>query len=90
MPSSHVIITEGMQFNKMFRTGEWKIFTGNELGALIGWWMLQTHKKRFPDIPLNKVYMIASTVSSMILQSMAKAELLLLKHKTKCIYRFHF
>ncbi|XP_066247940.1 phosphopentomutase isoform X2 [Euwallacea similis] len=55
-------------------TGEWKIFNGNELGTLFGWWLLECHKKKHPDIPLDKVYMVASTVSSMILSTMAKAE----------------
>lgn len=56
------------------KTGTWKIFTGNELGTLLGWWMLDVHKRKHPEIPLNKVYTIASTVSSMVLQTMAKAE----------------
>ncbi|CAG9760995.1 unnamed protein product [Ceutorhynchus assimilis] len=56
------------------KTGEWKIFSGNEIGTLMGWWLLQCHKRTHPEIPLNKVYMISSTVSSMILQTMAKAE----------------
>ncbi|XP_050305471.1 phosphopentomutase [Anthonomus grandis grandis] len=55
-------------------SGEWRIFNGNELGSLLGWWMLQSHKRTNPQIPLDKVYMISSTVSSMILQTMAKAE----------------
>ncbi|XP_074029309.1 phosphoglucomutase 2 [Leptinotarsa decemlineata] len=56
------------------QTGEWKVFTGNELGTLFGWWMLFCFKKRFPNEPLNNVYMISSTVSSMILKTMSKAE----------------
>ncbi|XP_076266031.1 phosphoglucomutase 2 [Rhynchophorus ferrugineus] len=55
-------------------TGEWKIFTGNELGTLFGWWILTCYRKNHPDRPLNKVYMIASTVSSMILKTMSKME----------------
>ncbi|XP_058805700.1 phosphopentomutase isoform X2 [Phymastichus coffea] len=56
------------------KDGEWYIFSGNELGALLGWWMLQTHKVRFPDVNLADTYMLASTVSSKILASMAKKE----------------
>ncbi|CAH1101312.1 unnamed protein product [Psylliodes chrysocephalus] len=55
-------------------TNKWKIFTGNELGALFAWWMLHSFKQNHPDIPLNKVYMISSTVSSMICKSMSKIE----------------
>lgn len=56
------------------RSGEWKIFNGNELGALFGWWLLRCHKKKNPNFPLDKVSMISSTVSSMILKTMAKTE----------------
>ncbi|XP_072388312.1 phosphopentomutase [Diabrotica undecimpunctata] len=56
------------------KTGEWRIFNGNETGALIGWWMLSSFKKRNPSYPLSKVYMLASTVSSMILNTMSKKQ----------------
>ncbi|CAG9815403.1 unnamed protein product [Phaedon cochleariae] len=56
------------------KSGEWKIFTGNELGALFGWWMLHCFRKKYPDEPLDRVYMISSTVSSMILRTMSKQE----------------
>ncbi|KAK7863518.1 hypothetical protein R5R35_004971 [Gryllus longicercus] len=54
--------------------GEWRVFTGNELGALLGWWTLFCHKKRSTNVPLKDVYMLSSTVSSKILQSMSKVE----------------
>lgn len=53
---------------------EWKVFNGNELGALIGWWMLYTYKQKNPGANLNNIYMISSTVSSMILRTMSKME----------------
>lgn len=53
---------------------EWKIFSGNELGALLGWWMMHMYKVRFPGNNLADACMMASTVSSKILQSMAKKE----------------
>ncbi|XP_043277545.1 glucose 1,6-bisphosphate synthase isoform X2 [Venturia canescens] len=53
---------------------EWHVLTGNELGALLGWWMLHTHRVRCPDADLADSYMLASTVSSKILASMAKKE----------------
>ncbi|KAG8303108.1 Phosphoglucomutase-2 [Homalodisca vitripennis] len=56
------------------RSGEWKVFTGNELGALLGWWSLYTYQRRNPDSDLSNVYMISSTVSSKILKTMAKQE----------------
>ncbi|KAL3269659.1 hypothetical protein HHI36_008721 [Cryptolaemus montrouzieri] len=56
------------------KTGKWKIFSGNELGALLGWWLFQCFKSNNPKVPLNNVYMISSTVSSMILKSFANKE----------------
>lgn len=51
----------------------WKIFTGNELGALLGWWVIHSYKtihgKTHP-----KLVLLSSTVSSAILKSMAKIE----------------
>nr|CAD7399459.1 unnamed protein product [Timema cristinae] len=51
----------------------WKVFTGNELGALLGWWSLHCFKNK-TNADLDNVYMLASTVSSKILKSMAVIE----------------
>ncbi|XP_056647881.1 phosphopentomutase [Diorhabda sublineata] len=56
------------------RTGNWKVFNGNETGTLLGWWILNSFKKKNPDLPLDKIYMLSSTVSSMILKTMSKKE----------------
>jgi len=53
-------------------TGEWKVFTGNELGSLLGWWMW--HRAEKNGVDPAKAVMIASTVSSKILQTMSKEE----------------
>ncbi|XP_066247719.1 phosphopentomutase-like [Euwallacea similis] len=53
-------------------TGNWRVFTGNELGALFGWWMLYCHQIRNPTEAMENIYMMSSTVSSMILKTMAK------------------
>ncbi|XP_025205584.1 phosphoglucomutase-2 isoform X2 [Melanaphis sacchari] len=51
----------------------WKIFTGNEVGALLGWWLIHSYKtlhgKTHP-----KLVIMSSTVSSAILKSMAEIE----------------
>ena len=57
-----------------FYSGEWHVFSGNELGALLGWWMIHTYQVIHPDVDLSKTYMLASTVSSKILASMGKKE----------------
>lgn len=54
--------------------GEWKVFSGNELGALLGWWSFYTYKTKTPDANMNNVYMLASTVSSKILRSISRVE----------------
>ena len=52
--------------------GEWKVFTGNELGALLGWWMYRQAVKCGLDI--GKSVMLSSSVSSKVLETMAKHE----------------
>ncbi|XP_031429719.1 glucose 1,6-bisphosphate synthase [Clupea harengus] len=53
----------------------WKVFTGNELAALLGWWMLYNWKETHPDpSDTEKVYMLATTVSSKILKAFAQME----------------
>lgn len=53
----------------------WKVFTGNELAALLGWWMLFNWKESHPDpAETERVYMLATTVSSKILKAFARLE----------------
>ncbi|KAF0769292.1 phosphoglucomutase-2 [Aphis craccivora] len=54
-------------------SNDWKIFTGNELGALLGWWVIHTYKKIYGKTN-PKLVVLSSTVSSAILKSMAKIE----------------
>ncbi|KAM8976168.1 glucose 1,6-bisphosphate synthase [Pelodytes ibericus] len=56
-------------------TGRWKVFTGNELATLLGWWMFfcwEKHCKERCDV--GDVYMLATTVSSSILRAIAAKE----------------
>uniref|UniRef100_A0A1A9WEI5 Phosphoglucomutase-2 n=1 Tax=Glossina brevipalpis TaxID=37001 RepID=A0A1A9WEI5_9MUSC len=55
-------------------TGIWKIFKGNELGALLGWWSITNYKALHPEVDMDKCYVIASTVSSKILLAIGKKE----------------
>ncbi|XP_008313686.1 glucose 1,6-bisphosphate synthase isoform X2 [Cynoglossus semilaevis] len=53
----------------------WKVFTGNELAALLGWWMFFNWKENHPSpADTQRVYMLATTVSSKILQTLANME----------------
>uniref|UniRef100_A0A8C3U073 Phosphoglucomutase 2 like 1 n=1 Tax=Catharus ustulatus TaxID=91951 RepID=A0A8C3U073_CATUS len=55
--------------------GCWKVFTGNELAALFGWWMFSCWKENCsPDADVRNVYMLATTVSSKILRAIALKE----------------
>ncbi|XP_078684749.1 phosphopentomutase-like [Branchiostoma floridae x Branchiostoma belcheri] len=56
------------------QNGSWKVFTGNELGALLGWWAWQCWRQKNPDKDTKDVWMIASTVSSKILRAIAIKE----------------
>ncbi|XP_076177688.1 phosphoglucomutase 2 isoform X2 [Ptiloglossa arizonensis] len=77
--SSSVIIANDPDADRLacatkMKNGEWYIFSGNELGALLGWWMMHMYQVQHPDTDFSHVYMLASTVSSKILASMAKQE----------------
>lgn len=51
--------------------GKWKVFTGNEIGALLGAWLWYAFEEKKTNIKASDVYMISSTVSSKILKSIA-------------------
>ncbi|KAI5478217.1 hypothetical protein MNV49_005282, partial [Pseudohyphozyma bogoriensis] len=53
-------------------SGEWRVFTGDQLGALLGSWALRGYKES--GAPIEKLAMAASTVSSKMLRAMAKKE----------------
>ncbi|XP_074397724.1 phosphopentomutase [Zonotrichia albicollis] len=56
-------------------SGEWKVFSGNELGALLGWWIFTCWKNNSRDArAIKDVYMLSSTVSSKILRAIALKE----------------
>lgn len=52
-------------------TGDWKVFNGNELGALFGWWAFKCGSEQHP---IQDLYMLCSTVSSKILRTMSRTE----------------
>ncbi|XP_028655222.1 glucose 1,6-bisphosphate synthase [Erpetoichthys calabaricus] len=60
---------------EQLENGTWKVFTGNELAALLGWWMLLCWREANAEKKnIKKVYMLATTVSSKILHTMAQKE----------------
>ncbi|CAG0924946.1 unnamed protein product, partial [Notodromas monacha] len=56
------------------KDGSWRIFNGNEIGALLGHWLWQCYKKRHAEVNPADVYMIASAVSSKFLDVVARRE----------------
>ncbi|XP_077370319.1 glucose 1,6-bisphosphate synthase [Festucalex cinctus] len=55
--------------------GEWKVFSGNELAALLAWWMLSWWKSTCGDhADVRDVYMLTTAVSSRILHALARQE----------------
>ncbi|TKR78335.1 hypothetical protein L596_019154 [Steinernema carpocapsae] len=56
------------------KIGEWRVFTGNEMGALLTWWVWQNWRAANPDADASSVYMLNSAVSSQIVGTIAEAE----------------
>ncbi|KAI7810682.1 phosphoglucomutase-2 [Triplophysa rosa] len=58
------------------KSGKWKVFSGNELGALLGWWVFHCWKQQKVEgkASIKDVYMLSSTVSSKILRAIAVKE----------------
>lgn len=51
------------------------MFSGNELGALLGWWLFRCWREQNSDAAAVKnLYMLSSTVSSKILRAIALKE----------------
>ncbi|KAL0881164.1 hypothetical protein ABMA27_002279 [Loxostege sticticalis] len=57
------------EYNKSAKS--WKVFTGNEMGTLLGWWLLQQNTQRGDN---SEVYVIASVVSSKMLRALVKGK----------------
>jgi phosphoglucomutase/phosphopentomutase len=51
--------------------GEWKIFTGDEIGTLLGYFVYQKEKAKNPN---EKFAMVCSTVSLKMLKRIAEVE----------------
>uniref|UniRef100_A0A7E4VWD1 Phosphoglucomutase-2 n=1 Tax=Panagrellus redivivus TaxID=6233 RepID=A0A7E4VWD1_PANRE len=54
--------------------GEWRVFTGNEMGTLLTWWVFKNWRAKNPNADLSKTYMLNSAVSSQIVKTIADAE----------------
>jgi len=54
--------------------GAWRVFTGNEIGAMLGVWQWHKWRESNPTADPSNVALIASTVSSKMLGAVARAE----------------
>lgn len=52
----------------------WRAFSGNEIGALLAWWVWKNTRKAHPEVPPSQYVMLASAVSSKLLAAMAAKE----------------
>jgi hypothetical protein len=41
---NNLCIMERTEIFLIIFSGQWRVFTGNELGALFGWWFLTSHR----------------------------------------------
>ena len=59
-------------------TGQWYVFSGNEIGVLLGYWQIQRWKRQHAHLTaVPPAALLASVVSSRMLKAIAKAEGLL-------------
>ncbi|CAB0000970.1 unnamed protein product, partial [Nesidiocoris tenuis] len=54
--------------------GAWKVFTGNEIGALLCWWLIHAFKMRHPSRSYWNNFTMSSTVSSKIVRTISVTE----------------
>ncbi|VDM59457.1 unnamed protein product [Angiostrongylus costaricensis] len=55
-------------------SGQWHVFTGNEMGALLTWWVWTNWHQAHPEVNKSNVYVINSAVSSQIVRTIAETE----------------
>ncbi|GMR42339.1 hypothetical protein PMAYCL1PPCAC_12534 [Pristionchus mayeri] len=63
-----------LQMAEKRQNGTWKIFTGNEMGTLMTWWMWKNWREANPSTSTHDIYILNSAVSSQIVKTMADAE----------------
>uniref|UniRef100_A0A915ELV9 Phosphoglucomutase-2 n=1 Tax=Ditylenchus dipsaci TaxID=166011 RepID=A0A915ELV9_9BILA len=63
-----------LQLAEKQANGDWRIFTGNEMGTILTWWIWKNWRAANPDADLSKVYILNSAVSSQIVKTIAQAE----------------
>jgi phosphomannomutase len=52
----------------------WRVFSGNEMGTILGAYLWTAYRRRHPDSPAGCVHMMNSVVSTKFLRTMAQRE----------------
>ncbi|KAF8357845.1 hypothetical protein PRIPAC_92840, partial [Pristionchus pacificus] len=63
-----------LQMAERRKDGSWKIFSGNEMGTLITWWVWKNWREANPTADTSNIYILNSAVSSQIVKTMAEVE----------------
>uniref|UniRef100_A0A914Z2V6 Phosphoglucomutase (alpha-D-glucose-1,6-bisphosphate-dependent) n=1 Tax=Panagrolaimus superbus TaxID=310955 RepID=A0A914Z2V6_9BILA len=63
-----------LQLAEKAPNGTWRVFSGNEMGTLLTWWVWKNWRERNPDADLKKVWFLNSAVSSQFAKTMAAVE----------------
>uniref|UniRef100_A0A183BZG6 Phosphoglucomutase-2 n=1 Tax=Globodera pallida TaxID=36090 RepID=A0A183BZG6_GLOPA len=54
--------------------GEWRVFSGNEMGILLTWWVWTNWREKNPTADASRVFVLHSAVSSQMVSTMAVKE----------------
>jgi len=63
-----------LQLAEKQSNGEWRVFTGNEMGTLLTWWVWKNWREKNPNADLSKTWILNSAVSSQIVKTIASVE----------------
>lgn len=61
-------------FYLIFLSGEWHVFTGNEMGTILTWWIWTNWRAANSNADLSNIYILNSAVSSQIVKTIADVE----------------
>ncbi|KAL3077297.1 hypothetical protein niasHS_013286 [Heterodera schachtii] len=63
-----------LQLAEKEANGEWRVFSGNEMGILLTWWAWTNWRAANPTADSSRVFVLHSAVSSQMVATMAKKE----------------
>ncbi|MFH4975862.1 hypothetical protein AB6A40_002571 [Gnathostoma spinigerum] len=62
------------QLGEKLPSGEWRVFSGNEMGAIMTWWVWHCWRKDHANDDPSNLFILNSAVSSSIVRTMAAKE----------------